>query len=81
MSVISFLVNLVSLYLFHGIKKHDHSHSHKDAHKHSHKNPCSHSHREPCHSHQNLKSKKNSSSITNKSFSGSYFIYDYFFLN
>lgn len=41
MSILSFLVNLVSLYLFHGIKRHDpeHDHAHGDA-----AQNCCHSH-------------------------------------
>lgn len=51
MSILSFLVNLVSLYLFHGIKKHDHSHK---AHKHTHNHhDCESEHLETlsCHDH------------------------------
>lgn len=67
MSIVSFLVNLVSLYLFHGIKKHDHTHSHKpksqqvnssnhtyhkiDQSNSFHLHKCSHSHSKS-HSHQ-----------------------------
>ena len=72
MSVLSFLVNLVSLYLFHGIKKHDHGH--KGKHNHSHDKPCSHSHQHHSKSYQNIKSKKNSS-LMNKSFSGIFFYF------
>ena len=41
MSILSFLVNLVSLYLFHGVKQHDHSHK-----------TVKHNHDEHCHSEQ-----------------------------
>ena len=40
MSIVSFLVNLVSLYLFHGVNEHDHSHNSHNHNSHNHTNTC-----------------------------------------
>ena len=44
MSILSFLVNLVSLYLFHGTKKHDHGNNESKSKKKGKSHGCNHSH-------------------------------------
>lgn len=53
MSILSFLVNLLSLYLFHGVKKKDKNQSEVKQVKRS--LDCGHSHQQKAHSHSNCK--------------------------
>lgn len=58
MSILSFLVNLVSLYLFHGVKEHGHCHK---GHKHDHKHKHDHDHIHCTSNHKDLRSHHNHS--------------------
>ena len=58
MSVLSFLVNLVSLYLFHGIGGHSNEEHNHEEHKHSNCNSHKHNHVHEEHKHSNCNSHK-----------------------